>query len=112
LKTKIIITLAIGVFVIIFGVALGSVYIPLGDIARIFLHKIFGANLPENLTTSAAIMWSLRLPRVLLAFTAGAALSVSGAVMQSVLRNPLACRSRLGCRRARRLARGSLSFSA
>lgn len=42
------------------------------------------------------IIWSLRLPRVFLAFLAGAALSVSGAVMQSVLKNPLASSFTLG----------------
>jgi len=36
------------------------------------------------------------LPRTLLAFCAGAALSVSGAVMQSILRNPLASSYTLG----------------
>jgi len=43
-----------------------------------------------------SILWNLRLPRVFLAFLAGAALSVSGAVMQSVLRNPLASSYTLG----------------
>lgn len=42
------------------------------------------------------IIWSLRLPRVFLAFLAGASLSVSGAVMQSVLKNPLASSFTLG----------------
>lgn len=44
----------------------------------------------------ASIIWSLRFPRVILAFIAGAALSVSGAVMQSVLKNPLASSFTLG----------------
>ena len=35
------------------------------------------------------ILWKLRMPRVLLAATAGAALATSGAVYQSVFRNPL-----------------------
>jgi len=54
-------------------------------------------DLPEHITLAqTAIVWNLRLPRVLLAFCAGAALSVSGAVMQSVLRNPLASSYTLG----------------
>ncbi|MDT0444277.1 FecCD family ABC transporter permease [Streptomyces johnsoniae] len=36
------------------------------------------------------IVWNLRLPRVLLAAVCGAGLAVCGAVMQSLLRNPLA----------------------
>lgn len=44
-------------------------------------------NAPEP---AGAIVMSLRLPRAAAAFLAGASLSVSGAVFQSVLRNPLA----------------------
>jgi iron complex transport system permease protein len=36
------------------------------------------------------IVWELRLPRALIAVTAGAMLSLSGALLQSVLRNPIA----------------------
>ncbi|GGA62577.1 FecCD family ABC transporter permease [Pelagibacterium lentulum] len=36
------------------------------------------------------IIWDLRLPRALIALTVGAALSVAGALMQGVTRNPLA----------------------
>lgn len=43
-----------------------------------------------------AIIWNIRLPRVILAFVVGAALSVSGAVVQSVLKNPLASPYTLG----------------
>jgi len=35
------------------------------------------------------IVWNLRLPRVLVAITAGAMLGLSGAILQVVLRNPL-----------------------
>jgi iron complex transport system permease protein len=37
-----------------------------------------------------AIMWNLRLPRVLLGALVGSSLALSGAVLQGVLRNPLA----------------------
>ena len=79
------------------GVALGSVYIPLGDILHIIVHKMFGVELPTAIkATTVSILWNLRLPRALLAFIVGSALSVSGAVMQSVLRNPLASSFTLG----------------
>ncbi|MCL2056157.1 MAG: iron ABC transporter permease [Oscillospiraceae bacterium] len=97
MKTKIIVTAAAALAALILGVAVGSVYIPPGDILRIIAHMVFGARLPEEISaTSAAILWNLRLPRALLAFVAGAALSVSGAVMQSVLRNPLASSYTIG----------------
>lgn len=42
------------------------------------------------------IIWDLRLPRALIALTVGAALSVAGALMQGVTRNPLADPGLLG----------------
>ena len=37
-----------------------------------------------------AVVWSLRLPRLVLAFTVGAALAATGATLQGLFRNPLA----------------------
>jgi iron complex transport system permease protein len=42
------------------------------------------------------ILWKLRIPRVLLAFAAGAALAVSGMVFQAVFRSPLTTPFTLG----------------
>jgi len=79
------------VLVVMLGVAWGSVSIPIGDVIKIVGHKAAGFPLPSHVKeTTVSILWNLRLPRALLAFAAGGALSVSGAVMQSVLRNPLA----------------------
>ncbi|MCR4419606.1 MAG: iron ABC transporter permease [Clostridia bacterium] len=36
------------------------------------------------------VFWNIRVPRILVAFTVGSALSVSGAVLQALFRNPLA----------------------
>jgi iron complex transport system permease protein len=41
-------------------------------------------------TTNPTIIWELRLPRVVLAVLVGGALAVSGAIYQSIFRNPLA----------------------
>lgn len=41
-------------------------------------------------STAANIVWRIRLPRILLAALAGAALSLGGLVFQALLRNPLA----------------------
>jgi iron complex transport system permease protein len=41
-------------------------------------------------STDAALLWSLRLPRALLAAIVGAALAASGCALQALLRNPLA----------------------
>jgi len=97
MKAKITLSIAVSIVIFLFCIAIGSVHIPVADVARIIAHAIFGVPLPEHIApTNVAIVMNLRLPRVLLAFIAGSALSVSGAVMQSVLRNPLASSYTLG----------------
>ena len=82
---------------LLLGVGIGSVYVPVGDILSIFANRLFGAPLPEGLPPSyCAMVLDMRLPRVLLAFLTGAALAAGGAVMQSVLQNPLASPFGLG----------------
>jgi iron complex transport system permease protein len=56
--------------------------LPLIDAAR----DVLG----DNVSTFALILSEIRLPRVLIATVVGASLGVSGAVMQGLLRNPLA----------------------
>jgi iron complex transport system permease protein len=46
--------------------------------------------------SAAVILWQLRLPRLLLGILVGASLGLSGAVLQGLLRNPLAEPSLLG----------------
>ena len=46
--------------------------------------------------TKADVLWKLRIPRVLMAFLAGIALSSSGMVFQAMFRNPLATPYTLG----------------
>lgn len=41
-------------------------------------------------TAASTIVWKIRVPRVILAATAGASLSLGGVVFQAILRNPLA----------------------
>lgn len=44
---------------------------------------------PQN-SDIAFIIWELRLPRIALAILVGAALAIAGAILQSIVRNPLA----------------------
>src|SRR5690606_39472046 len=44
----------------------------------------------------ANVLWSIRLPRVLMALVVGGALAVAGIVLQGVFRNPLAEPSLIG----------------
>lgn len=79
------------------GVGVGSVYVPPAAVARILANRLFDCPLPAGLDPVwPGLVTGIRLPRVLTAFWAGAALAVSGAVMQSVLKNPLASSYGLG----------------
>ncbi len=51
---------------------------------------------PLGWKASSQVIVYLRLPRILLAITAGASLAVSGCILQAVLRNPLATPYTLG----------------
>ena len=52
--------------------------------------EVVGALLGRGDPAAAAIIWSLRLPRVALGFLVGGVLAVSGASLQVLVRNPLA----------------------
>ena len=58
--------------------------------------RIFGVFFDEANEVTRQIVWNIRLPRVLSAILAGMALSVAGAAMQSILRNPLGSPFTLG----------------
>ena len=47
-------------------------------------------DLPSVTRADEAIVWLIRLPRVLVAAVVGAGLATAGAMMQSLFRNPLA----------------------
>ncbi len=82
---------------LLLGIGVGSVYVPPGDILAIAAGRMFDVPLPEHIPASYSVMvLDMRLPRVLLAFLTGAALSVCGGVMQSLLQNPLASPFGLG----------------
>ena len=61
---------------------LGSTSMPLDRL----LPALFGGGDPSD----RLVIWSIRLPRALAAFLAGATLGISGAALQGLLRNPLA----------------------
>lgn len=72
------------------AISIGSVYVPITDIVSILSVKIlhFPAQQIDPMYTS--IVWSIRVPRVLLAGLVGASLAIAGAAFQGLLRNPLA----------------------
>lgn len=89
--------LALALLALALGIAIGSVGIAPAELWAILAHKLFGRALPEGLSkTTVSILWTIRMPRAVMAFLVGASLAASGAVMQSVLRNPLASSYTLG----------------
>lgn len=90
-------SLPLAFLVICIGTSIGSSNINIFNIISVIENKLFSLPLIEGVgSNDVAIIWVVRFPRVLLAFMVGAALSVSGAVMQSVLKNPLASPYTLG----------------
>ena len=75
-------------------VCLGSVNIALADTLAVFRNALRHTPQPEGLPSS--ILLTVRLPRVLCVALSGAALSLAGASMQGLLKNPLADGSTLG----------------
>lgn len=74
--------------VVVMGLALvvGSVALSPGEIVAALLHGLQG----RSDGAADAIVWQVRLPRLLLAGFTGAALALAGAAYQAVFRNPLA----------------------
>jgi iron complex transport system permease protein len=93
--------ITIGIFfamaILCAGTSLGSSVISLSDTIGVLLYKLFRLPLAGGIEArTVSIVWTLRFPRVLLAFMIGGALSLSGAVFQSVLKNQLASPHILG----------------
>lgn len=72
-----------------FGAAIGETAIPFDAVAKTVANRLFQAGYPLD-PIDEGIVWSYRLSRVVVAACCGAALSLSGVVLQSLLRNPLA----------------------
>lgn len=85
--------LAVTLAVTLVCVCVGSVALPLRETSGILLGALRGETLES---ASASILLRVRLPRVLAVALIGASLSLCGASMQGLLRNPLADGSTLG----------------
>lgn len=72
--------LALGVLIFL-NLASGSVKLSAGDILDVLFHRT---------GESTAIIWDIRLPRILAAILLGGALSVSGFLLQTFFANPIA----------------------
>ena len=69
--------------IIVLNINIGSVPIPIGEIARILFRR-------SGDPTQLSIIWKIRLPRILMAALLGGALSLSGFLLQTFFANPIA----------------------
>ena len=94
---KIAISAVLCLFILVFAIRQGSVYISLKDLFAIIAGHITGKGTPAGIDPMMdSIFWTIRMPRAFMAFLVGGALSISGACMQALLQNPLASSYTLG----------------
>ena len=91
--TYLLLTIAL-FFTMALCICVGSVRISFSDTVTAVWNAVWGLPIPENIARN--IILNVRLPRVLCVTLAGAALSICGAAMQGLLRNPLADGSTMG----------------
>lgn len=77
---------ALSIMAALAAMCLGAAQLPLGKV----VGAIGGALRGEAADTASTIVLGVRLPRVIASYLVGAALSVSGACMQGLFRNPMA----------------------
>lgn len=76
---------------VVVSVMVGSVPISPDVVVSVIADRLVPWDTGTSFTaTQARIVWEFRLPRALLGLVVGAALAVAGAVLQAVVRNPLA----------------------
>jgi iron complex transport system permease protein len=68
---------------------IGAYSLPVQQVVQVFGTELFGmeSSLPQTLNY---LVWDIRLPRVLLSIFVGGGLSIAGAAIQGLFRNPLA----------------------
>lgn len=74
---------------VVIAMVVGETRIAPGLVVEVLGHQLLGLPAPEN-RMQASIVWEYRLSRAVVAACCGAALALSGAVLQALLRNPLA----------------------
>lgn len=77
------------IFLALFSLTIGAADVSISEA----VSALLGREVTDRLN---AIIWNIRVPRVLSAIAAGAGLSVAGTAMQSILRNPLGSPYTLG----------------
>ncbi|MCW4029048.1 MAG: iron ABC transporter permease [Candidatus Bathyarchaeota archaeon] len=92
-RKKLIVIFSLFVILIItalFSISLGAASPSFGSAVQVIFSKALPfLNINPGTDLEQTIIWSIRLPRIILAIIAGAGLAAAGATMQGILRNPL-----------------------
>ena len=81
---------------VVLASAAGAIWLPIGELlSSVAAAAGLGATSPLS-AAGETILWTVRLPRVLLAAAIGGGLAVVGATLQAVFRNPMADAGLLG----------------
>lgn len=95
-RWMLLITFLLLLLVCLFAITIGPLEMTMNEAYQVVAHHL----LPSLIETPSAIIdgivWSVRVPRVLTGLLVGFGLAISGAVMQPVLRNPMATPFTLG----------------
>jgi len=92
-RLKITLLILVPIVVLFFSLSLGSTgYVGISDLTQytwMALQRLLGNEVGGASSDIETILWQVRLPRILLTFMVGAALAVSGGVLQAIFRNPI-----------------------
>ena len=74
------------------SVTLGSAKISVSEVYKVLGYKLLGIKAYSEYSSGPMhdVVWVIRFPRVVLAIAIGMSLSISGVVMQAIVKNPLA----------------------
>ena len=80
----------------LFAITIGPLDMTIQDSYQVIAHKVLGDLVDDPGESIERIVWFVRIPRLLTSLLVGFSLAVVGAVMQPILRNPMASPFTLG----------------
>lgn len=83
--------MAVLIFLAGISLSMGSMETSMGEVLGALTHQLSLGKWPAEVDARIlAVVWEIRLPRILVAIGVGAALATAGACLQGLFRNPLA----------------------
>ncbi|HTF89120.1 MAG TPA: iron ABC transporter permease [Planctomycetota bacterium] len=80
------------------SLCIGVIHVPIGEVARVLPDFVMGRD--RETSMASTLVLEMRLPRAVGAFFVGAALGSAGAMLQALLRDPLASPTLIGTAQA------------